>query len=378
MSDFVLLTNVVGWTLIHFLWQGTVVAALLVLANAVIGSRRANLRYAVSCASLALLAALPIATAWSLSRSLDPDALSPAPLMVADISTALFEPFAIIQETVSVNGSTSISAEQIEQVLPWIVQLWLIGAAVFLARMAGGWRHLQSVRSSSVPIAHPQWQGIVLVHAHRMGIRTSVQLLESARIAVPAVVGWLRPAILVPIGLFAGMSPQHIEAVLVHELAHISRYDSLVNLLQAAVESLLFFHPAVWWVSRRIRSEREFCCDDTVISICGEPAEYARALSVLGERRNALLAVAVSGGGLLSRIQRLLRIEPRGFPRGWPAPAFAVSLAATLLVVSFSSFLVLRDRAVQTMPAQMRTISPVSRLRLDPQGTPRPAQQPGD
>jgi len=128
--------------------------------------------------------------------------------------------------------------------------------------------------------------------AARMAVRMQVRLAESAHTAVPMVVGWVRPVILVPIGLFVGMPPHHIEAILAHELAHIRRYDSLVNLLQVLAESFLFFHPAVWWVSRRIRIEREFCCDDAVVDVCGTPAEYARALSLLGEHRNAVLAVA--------------------------------------------------------------------------------------
>jgi HEAT repeat protein len=135
-----------------------------------------------------------------------------------------------------------------------------------------------------------------------------VLLLESALVRVPTVIGWLRPFILLPVGALTGLTTRQLEAIIAHELAHIRRHDYLINLLQAVVETLLFYHPAVWWVSRRIRQEREHCCDDLAVAVCGDPLIYARALLEMEQLRAAgpQLAMAANGGLLMNRIQRLV------------------------------------------------------------------------
>jgi uncharacterized protein (TIGR03435 family) len=133
-------------------------------------------------------------------------------------------------------------------------------------------------------------------------------LLVSALVQVPTVVGWLRPVVLVPVGALGGLPAEHLEALLLHELAHIRRHDYLINILQSVAESLLFYHPAVWWVSGHIREERELCCDDLAVSINGDALTYARALAQLEAYRPAHLsaAIAANGGSLADRIARLL------------------------------------------------------------------------
>jgi hypothetical protein len=160
---------------------------------------------------------------------------------------------------------------------------------------------------------------------------------------VPTVIGWLRPVILVPVSAFVGLSPQQIEALLAHELAHIRRHDYLVNLLQTAVETLLFYHPAVWWVSRQIRTEREHCCDDLAVAACGNVLTYARALAELEELRSSSagtavsqLAVAADGGGrggsLLKRIQRLIETPTSPHQRSSAWLASFVAIAAVFFI----------------------------------------------
>src|SRR5205814_4150217 len=123
---------------------------------------------------------------------------------------------------------------------------------------------------------------------------------------VPAVVGWVRPIVLVPASVFTGLTAEQIEALLAHELAHVRRHDYLINLLQTVTETLFFYHPAVWWVSRAIRNERENCCDDLAVEICGNTLAYVRALTDLEQMRQGMprLAMAADGGSLLSRVQR--------------------------------------------------------------------------
>ena len=160
------------------------------------------------------------------------------------------------------------------------------------------------------------------------------------------MVGWLRPVVLMPASALIGLGADQIEALLAHELAHIRRNDYLVNLFQTAAETLFFFHPAIWWLNGRIREERENCCDDLAVEVCGNRRAYARALTDLEQLRGTAprFAMAAGGGSLLRRVERLLNItqRPVSTPIGWPASA---GIAATLL------FAVLAANAVAQSPA---------------------------
>src|SRR5438045_2418615 len=114
--------------------------------------------------------------------------------------------------------------------------------------------------------------------AARLRVNRPVRLLQSALVHVPAVLGCVRPVILLPASALTGLTPLQLEALLAHELAHVRRYDYLVNLVQSVIETLLFYHPAVWWISARVRDEREHCCDDLAVAVCGDPHFYASAL----------------------------------------------------------------------------------------------------
>jgi beta-lactamase regulating signal transducer with metallopeptidase domain len=153
-------------------------------------------------------------------------------------------------------------------------------------------------------------------------------------VEVPTVIGWLRPVILVPASALTGLSAEQLEALLAHELAHIKRYDYLINLIQTAVETLLFYHPAVWWLSAQIRQEREHCCDDLAVATCGDVLIYARALAELEQLRSLApgLAVAANGGALINRIQRLIGSPARASHRfeSWLAGVIALATAFTI------------------------------------------------
>ena len=165
--------------------------------------------------------------------------------------------------------------------LPWVVAVWLAGAMVFWLRLIGGWIFAERLRSSLVRPAPREWQQALDRLKNRIRVSRPVRLLVSSLVQAPAVVGWLRPVVLVPVGALAGLPPEQIEALLLHELAHIRRHDYLVNIVQSAIEALLFYHPAVWWVSGHIRAERELCCDDMAVSVSGDAVTYARALAEL-------------------------------------------------------------------------------------------------
>ena len=179
------------------------------------------------------------------------------------------------------------------------------------------------------------WQERLAALSAAVRLSAPVVLLESCRVDVPLVVGWFRPVILIPLGLLAGMPPEHVEAILLHELAHIRRRDYLVNLLQAVAENLLFYHPAVWWISGVIRAERENCCDDLVVAVRGNAYDYAVALTSLEENRwTGEPALAATGGNLMKRIHRLLdNPEPR---HAAVTPAFSASVILVAAAVAIS------------------------------------------
>ena len=223
------------------------------------------------------------------------------------------------------------------RLLPWVVAVWIAGALAFWLRLLGGWISAERLRSRLVRPAPPEWQQALDGLKTRIRVSRPVRLLVSSLVQAPAVVGWLRPIVLVPVGALAGLPPEQVEALLLHELAHIRRHDYLVNILQSVVEALLFYHPAVWWVSGHIRAERELCCDDAVIAVNRDAVTYARALSELASASPAHFnaVMAATGGSLVHRIARLLG-QPRPAPRTHSGPGFA---AAAILVV-IGSFVV--------------------------------------
>ena len=177
--------------------------------------------------------------------------------------------------------------------------------------------------------------------ASRLGLRRRFLIVDSARVSTPTVIGWLRPIVLLPIAALSGLTPRQVEAILAHELAHIRRHDFLVNLLQTLAETALFYHPAVWWISSRIRTEREHCCDDVAVSVCGDAREYAAALTELASWSIAHppLAMAATRGPLLNRVRRLLRLEESGRRFGRTTLAVAVVLTTVAGVVALGAIL---------------------------------------
>jgi len=291
-----------GWTLVHFLWQGAAIAALYAAARRGIGrSSSPNLRYVLGCLALAAMVMAPLVT-WCLMSPSDPVAVAAQPAGRA-VSAV---PAVIIALPASL--SSTISDARAGQFLSWVVVIWLAGALAFWVRLMGGWIVAARMRSTLVRPAPPEWRRILDHLSARIGLSRPVRLLVSALVQVPTVVGWLRPVVLVPVGALAGLPAEQMEALLIHELAHIRRHDYLVNILQSVAEALLFYHPAVWWVSGHIRAEREMCCDDVAARTTGDVLAYARALAELESFRPAHLnaAIAANGGSLADRIARLL------------------------------------------------------------------------
>jgi beta-lactamase regulating signal transducer with metallopeptidase domain len=235
-----------------------------------------------------------------------------------------------------------------------VLLAWLSGVAILTLRLVAGWLWVQRLRSHSTAAAPAAWEQIAARLSKRLHIVRPIRLLESALVEVPTVIGWLRPVVLLPVSAMTGMGTQQLEAILAHELAHIRRHDYLVNLLQTLVETLLFYHPAVWWLSRRIRVERENCCDDLAVSLCGDPYAYARALADLEELRadSSRLVLAATGGSLIYRVRRLIGTPSHaGRGPGWLAGSTAVLLIASIAAGAVGRNTLESEQDVEARPA---------------------------
>jgi len=298
------LVHALGWTLLHLCWQGTGVAVVLWCVLKVLDGRSSRARYAAACLALGLMVALPLATFAHLAAAeyrqraaLDDSAVVIDPGMVLRVEAG--ETSALLSERIAV---------ALNHALPWVLLAWFAGVIFFAVRLNVGLlvaRRMRLVATSAVPA---ELQQVFDALRRRLGIARAVRLMHSALVQVPTVIGWLRPVVLVPASCLTGLSAMQIEAILAHELAHIRRHDYLVSVLQSVIETVLFYHPAVWWVSKQVRRERECCCDELAVAVGGDRLAYARALSALEERRSYSpeFVLGANGGVLTMRIKRLL------------------------------------------------------------------------
>ena len=292
-----------GWALLHFVWQGAALAAALSVLMAC--CRKASARYALGVGALVLLVAAPVITfLLLLSRPHPYIAWTGMPSGTASVAW-------VRATIVRVPAAAAVPQRQLQpDGLLWLVELWFAGVILFSLRAAGGFFLIERLRRRGIRPVSSELRKRGLALQRRLGIDRVVRFCETRLVAAPAVIGLFRPIVLLPVTALTGLSAQQLEAVIAHELAHIRRLDSLVNLFQVTAETLLFYHPAVWWVSRRIRAERENCCDDEAIRACGDAVEYARALTLIEERRCApLLAIGVNSTPLAARVLRLLGLE---------------------------------------------------------------------
>jgi TonB family protein len=298
--------------LTHFVWQGALVAFLLWVALGLLRDRSANARYVVSCAALALMAVLPLITAWVVYQR--PIVASTAEILAA------------------IPAAASAAAPRIDQ---WLVPAWALGVLLFSLRLLWGCGQVAAIRRRGEPADAPLL-AMVTGLAQRMRLDRPVRVLISAIAEGPSAVGWIRPVILLPAATVLGLTADQLEAVLAHELAHIRRHDYLVNILQMLLETVLFYHPAVWWTSARIRHERELCCDDEAVACCGDALCYARALTTLERLRitTPRLALGSTGGSMLYRIERLVGVAKyQSAPSRWPG-VLAICLGLAVFAVN--------------------------------------------
>ena len=324
--------QIAGWTLLHVVWQGTAIALVTAGALRLLGQRSANTRYVVACLGLAVMLAAPVVTAAVLAR---PTAtVSP----VMEVSEPGSGAASAVAGPVAVNGSNIAGLairtvrNRVDAWLPFVVIAWLAGVTGLLGRMAGGLWRVRRLHLAAIAAPASSWQAVCTRLASRLGLGATPHVAELRSVETPTVIGWVRPVILLPIAALANLTPSQVEAILAHELVHIRRHDFAVNVAQTVAETLLFYHPGVWWLSGRIRVEREHCCDDAAVELSGDAVEYARALTELEAWRSSgtTLALGVTTGSLGSRVRRILRLPYVREPRSLSG---AVSLMLALVLV---------------------------------------------
>jgi bla regulator protein BlaR1 len=308
------LVGSLGWTLLHFLWQGALIGCATAVALVAMRNARPRQRYVLACGALLLCIAWP-AIELAARLSGNTDAGAGATVMARMASVAL------------VTDSGALS--WLQGKLPLFVMAWAACSAALALRMGLGLLWIGRITRQHA--GNPHWQAKLSRMALHIGVTRAVRLSIVDNLASPITAGWWRPVVLVPASLISGMPPELLEALLAHELGHVKRFDYLVNLGQNVVETLLFYHPAVWWISSRIRVEREQIADDVAASHLGEPRRLALALSELERFQFSghHLAQAANGGDLMSRIKRLLRPDAQAL--NWKAaiPVLGLAVACT-------------------------------------------------
>lgn len=351
--------DVAGLTLVHFVWEGALVGLLAMVSLWLLRSRSPQTRYIVACAALAAMVAAPLLTAIALQEALVRPAVQSSSAAIADPDRTTFtvatDPFSgVIAAATAANvSSTDYAAGTVFKAwLPIVVTLWMAGVAFLFVRLAGGWWRIRGLHRASRSAGPSRWTDAATRIATTLGLPRFVHVVDTSLVDTPTVIGWIRPVILLPIAAFAGLSPAQVDAILAHELAHVRRHDFLVNLLQTFAETILFYHPAVWWLSSRIRIEREHCCDLVALSVCGDPVGYAEALVELESWRTvqSRLAVAATGGSLLTRVRRLLGAPTDEEPRSFGALMIAGVVALVICIAGASHFLIAAQPADASAP----------------------------
>ncbi len=370
-----------GWVLLHSIWQVSAVALILALVLPLCRKRGARLCYGACCAALLMTVALPAITFFLVPEQAPvriasagaPEKLTvdsvhqdapdidevrqgaairserPLPILedrplaierLVDNATSPPPPAVPVLEMVATFGRQIMAATS--SWLPWVVVGWLLGVAALSLWNLGGWMAVQRLKAHGTSPISLAIQQAAERMARQLGLNRTVRLLGSSFVDSPLVIGAFKPLILLPASLLCQLPPDQLESLLAHELAHILRQDYLINLLQCAIETLLFYHPAVWWISAQTRVQREYCCDDIAVSMGSDRSVYVRALAAVAEAKTKALAPAAGGRRLLPRLQRLLGTAN---PRTSHTSRWLTGMAALTFCATVIAFLAVRSHS---------------------------------
>jgi hypothetical protein len=343
----------IGWLLLHSVWQFALIALLAIIGLRLTPRRSSAARYWLMISALVMTLLVPPLT-WSLipgepqvlvtvrqinqtdeiaANDLAPPAepMLPRPAELEDSvgpprrarqaesprreSAAGVTVAMSVGDTIVQQETESPSTSNFEFIRPWLPAVvigWFIGVVFFSLRPIFGWYTVWRLRSVGVSPVPDSVQRLFDATVARLKIRAAVQIMQSTLVTVPVVVGYMKPLVLLPVSAMTGLPTSQLEAMLAHELAHVRRFDYVFNVLQTLIETVYFYHPAVWWLSRQIRIEREHCCDDVVIATLDNRGEYVRALLAVAELKGSTpaMAMGMSGTMLQVRVRRLCGVEP--------------------------------------------------------------------
>lgn len=332
------LTDAFGWAIVHSLWQITLIALLCGLLLGVLRKTNAYVRYNTA---LAFMGAALLAFISTFIRLYEPSRpvttwAGPSNVRFTFTQKALF----VYASPTRWENCHTLSdyyffiMQWLGAQLPVVVAIWCIGTAIFSIRLGIGLLQTHRLRTIGICAVPEGWEHSLKQLANRMQLCASVRLVESARVQAPMVIGWLRPIILFPVGLLTALPLQEIEGILAHELAHIRRHDFVINVCQSVVEVLLFYHPAIWWLSAQINHERENCCDDLAIAATGNKLAYVKALANLADllARPQIPDYAISAAGKPKSglLQRIMRIAQPNSVNQWALQSFPIRFAVAL------------------------------------------------
>jgi protein involved in polysaccharide export with SLBB domain/beta-lactamase regulating signal transducer with metallopeptidase domain len=348
------IVETIGWTLVHSLWQGFACALLLALTLRATRRQSAATRYILAIAALSLLLTCAIATFTLLmphaTSIIAHDNIGSLPIHPA----GKIQPISSTLPNISPQPNPS-PMELVRPFLPRLVLIWAIGVIFLALYQFAGWTIIQRIRRRAEPITETFVLSIFVELLDRIRASNATRLMRTAAVQIPTVIGWLHPVILLPINALTNLTTDQLRGLLAHELAHIRRQDYLVNIAQTVVETFFFYHPAVWWIGKVIRQERENACDDLAAAVC-DRTTYAQALAIMESlRQTHALALSARGGVLLPRIRRILGLPESRSRRQYSSAVFAS------IVIAMSAGLILLNPHSSPADQPAHTTSPTTK-----------------
>jgi len=318
-----------GWTMLHMVWVGAAIGLVAALARRLLKPVRPEVRYGVA---LVCLLGLWVSPAAIFIRVFEPDSgpgiaivravrtSKPASSGSSAISDRVLPARAEVRVVAVTLPTSDLQRSRLDLLVPYLPWIWLTGSLSTVVMLATGLVGVEQLRRSSRLVEVGDLPRRCRTLADSLGIARRVGVGICDRLAAPILLGIIRPLILLPPAALSGWNVDQLEMVLLHELAHLRRWDNLVNLLQRVVESLLFFHPVVWWLSGWVRLERELCCDRFVVERLGQPFAYAEMLVALSgsSHRGRPIVLAMADRQVLTRVRRLFNLEDRSLKLTMP------------------------------------------------------------
>ena len=389
--------ELVGWSLLHFLWQGALIALVVWGALALVTSKKPNIRYAISCCGLLAMAISPIVTMYVISGyqavntrvAVNTSLVSDQPTLeninskapplsqnlpsdnanafknanpIEAVTDRLDEDSAATNETQTTVGTIPETLIRlVSPMIPHLALIWTACVSMLSLKLIVCWFRVRKIQTSGTLIDDPKLTALLERLKTQLKMNFAVPLRESIEVNSPMVIGWLKPVILFPASAISGLNEQQLSAILIHELAHIRRADYLVNVCQSIIETLLFYHPAVWWLSNRIRLEREHCCDDLAVQISGDKRNYVTALLQLEQScaTDGTFALSSNGGDLVQRVARMLDRDRNSTGRSsWIAAFTAVAIVGAIFAGLWLDTSSAQANSIQEKDETTETVEP--------------------